>query len=229
MGERGLRGWGAWPVLQVAFDQTDLKEALRVAKRVVRAGRLWLEVGTPLIKAEGVRAVAKFRKLFPQHFIVADLKTFDAGWVEAELAVKAGADMVSVLGAAGDETISDVVETCKKMGARALVDLMSVEDVAGRARRAEELGADAILVHVGFGSQRRGRSAMDALDVVRKVLNAVKIPVGVAGGIKHGAASTFANAGCKIIIVGGAITGASDPADAAKVLLEELITASERP
>ena len=214
-------------MLQVAFDYVDLRDALKTARRVAKAGRLWLEVGTPLIKAEGVKAVTRFRKLFPNHFLIADMKTFDAGWVEAEIAVKAGADMVSVISAAGDETVSDVIETCRKMGAKSIVDLMSVEDPLSRAVRAEELGADAVLVHVGYGRQKRGYDALSELEWIKKITEKVKIPVAVAGGIKHGSASTFVKAGCKIIIVGGAITRASDPADAAKILLEEITGASE--
>ena len=41
-----------------------------------------LEVGTPLLKAEGAEAVRQLRKEFPHHVIVADTKTNDAGRME---------------------------------------------------------------------------------------------------------------------------------------------------
>jgi len=216
--EREIR----WPALQVAFDQTNLEEALRIAEKVVKAGNLWLEVGTPLIKAEGMRAVAEFRKRFPDYVIVADMKTFDAGWVEAELAVKAGANVVSVLGAADEETVIDVIETCRKLGAKSLVDLMGVNDPIEKAARAEKLGADIVLIHVGFGKQKRGKTALTALNLVEKIAKSIKIPVAAAGGIKPGSARKFVDAGCKIVIVGSAITKAEDPEAAAKAILEEI-------
>ena len=48
------------PVVQLSLDLIDLNEALRTAEIALRAGVDWLEVGTPLIIAEGMRA---FRSL----------------------------------------------------------------------------------------------------------------------------------------------------------------------
>src|SRR5450830_1747238 len=96
-------------ILQVALDFVDLKRALKVAREAVEGGADWLEAGTPLIKSEGLNAVRTLKKLFPKKTIVADLKTFDAGRVEVEMAAKAGADIVSVMAAAPIETIRDSV------------------------------------------------------------------------------------------------------------------------
>ena len=214
--------WGRWPILQIALDQTELKEAVRVAKRVAKLSGIWLEAGTPLIKSEGIKSVAKLRKLFPQQFIVADMKPFDAGWVEAELAAKAGASLVTVLGAAGRETVEDVVEACGRFGVKVCVDLMGVDDPVRVAAEAEEAGADLILLHAGFTHQKRGITASNILRLVEETVENVGIPVGVAGGIRHGEAGRFVRIGCKVVVVGSAITKASDPADAAKTLLEEI-------
>ncbi len=217
-----MRGWGKWPTLQVALDHVELKEAARIARRISRLKDIWVEAGTPLIKAEGMKAVSRLRKLLPNHFIVADTKTFDAGWVEAEIAVKAGADMVTVLGAAGREAIEDVVEACRRLGGRVCVDLIGVDNPRRVARVAEDSGADMILLHVGLTLQRRGMRAPDILREVEETVRSVGIPVGVAGGIKHGEAGRFVKIGCKVVVVGSAITKASDPADAARTLLEEI-------
>jgi hypothetical protein len=50
-----------------------------------RAGVDWLEAGTPLIIAEGMNGVRALRKEFPDVPIVADLKTMDGGWLEAQM------------------------------------------------------------------------------------------------------------------------------------------------
>ena len=97
------------PVLQVALDFENLSRALLAAREAVEGGADWVEAGTPLIKSEGLDAVRELKKAFPDHLIVADLKVMDTGAFEVEIAAKAGADVVTVLGAADDDTIADAV------------------------------------------------------------------------------------------------------------------------
>jgi len=62
-----------FPVVQISLDLTNLQEALEMAEIAVAAGVDWLEAGTPLILAEGLRAVETLHIRFPRHPIVADL------------------------------------------------------------------------------------------------------------------------------------------------------------
>ena len=64
---------GPFPALQAALDFLELDRALALAGEAVRGGVDWLEVGTPLIKSEGLEAVRRIRAAFPGHVIVADL------------------------------------------------------------------------------------------------------------------------------------------------------------
>src|SRR5687767_6366977 len=73
------------PIVQISLDVTDIPEALQTAEMALRAGVDWLEAGTPLIIAEGMHGVRALRQRFPDTPIVADLKTMDGGWLEAEL------------------------------------------------------------------------------------------------------------------------------------------------
>ena len=86
------------PVLQLALDFVDLPRALQVAEEAVAGGADWLEAGTPLIKSEGLQAVRELKARWPDHVVVADMKTMDAGRAEVECAAKAGAQVVGVLG-----------------------------------------------------------------------------------------------------------------------------------
>ena len=63
------------PIVQISLDLTDIKEAIETARIAVEAGVDWLEAGTPLILAEGLHGVRALRAEFPDHPIVADLKT----------------------------------------------------------------------------------------------------------------------------------------------------------
>ena len=53
------------PILQLALDFLNLKRALKVAEEATKGGVDWLEVGTPLIKSEGLEAIRQLRKKCP--------------------------------------------------------------------------------------------------------------------------------------------------------------------
>mgnify|MGYP000716385968 FL=1 len=221
--------WGRWPILQVALDFTSIDEAIRVAERISGIDDLWLEAGTPLIKSEGVRAIKRLRELFPDRFIVADLKIADAGRIESELAARAGANMVTVLGTSATETIEDVVEACRELGIKAMVDLMDLPNPLDHVERFVKLGADALVYHIGYGRQRSGLRAIDFIDRIERLTARSRIPVAAAGGIKIGEAGRLVKAGCKIIIVGKAVTRAERPELIARKLLEEIKSSSRKP
>jgi len=200
------------PSLQLALDFVDLERALKAAVSGAAGGVDWIEAGTPLIKSEGLQAVRKLRELFPEKTIVADMKIMDAGRMEVEAAAKAGADVVDVLGTASDATIRECIQAGKNYGAQIAVDLIAVEDVVTRAKNIEKMGADYLTVHCSIDEQMEGKSPFERL---QKVCESVSIPVGVAGGINSETAHKAVKAGASIIIVGGAITKASDPQKAA--------------
>jgi 3-hexulose-6-phosphate synthase / 6-phospho-3-hexuloisomerase len=172
----------------------------------------WVEAGTPLIKSEGLRAVRELKAAFPEHTILADMKTMDAGRTEVEYAAKAGAGVVGVLGAASDSTIKECAEAARNYGCRLIVDMIEVADPVERAKRAEELGADYIGIHTAIDQQMRGEAPFDTL---RAVAASVSIPVSAAGGINSETAAAAVQAGAAIVVVGGAIIKATDATAAA--------------
>ncbi len=209
------------PILQVALDFANLSQALRVAEEAVAGGAQWLEAGTPLIKSEGLATVRELKKRFPDHTIVADMKTMDAGRVEVEMAAQAGAQVVAVLGAASDETIAECVEAGQRYDARIMLDLAEVADPPNRARRAQELGVAIIGTHLPIDVQMRGEMNLDTL---RAVAEAVDLPLAAAGGLNSETAPLAVAAGASIVIVGGAITKAPDAAEATRTILQAMAT-----
>jgi 3-hexulose-6-phosphate synthase/6-phospho-3-hexuloisomerase len=216
------------PILQLALDFVDLRRAVKSAQAGIANGVDWLEVGTPLIKSEGLQAVRELRSLFPHVTLVADMKIMDAGRIEVETAAKAGANIVDVLGAASDATIRECIQAGKNYGAKIVVDLIAVKDPVSRAKQVEDFGADYITVHCSIDEQMEGK---DPFETLRRVAGAVSLPVGVAGGINSETAPRALKAGASIVIVGGAITKAVDPAEAAhniKKAMEERIAIPTR-
>jgi len=202
------------PVLQVALDLMHLKRALEIGKEAVDGGADWVEGGTPLIKSEGVDVLRALKKSFPGRTIVADLKTMDVGGFEVEIAAKAGADVISVLGLANDGTIREAVLTGKKYGAKIMVDLIGVVDKAARSKEVEALGASYVCLHVGVDEQMKGGAS--PLDVLKEIVGSVSIPVAVAGGITSETAPQLVKAGASIVIVGGSIIKAKNVKEAAR-------------
>lgn len=209
------------PVLQVALDFVNLAQALRAAEEAVAGGAEWVEAGTPLIKSEGMAAVRELRRRFPEKTIVADLKIMDAGRTEVEVAAKAGADVVTVLGAASDETIAECVEAGRNYDALVQVDLIGCPAPSARARRAQELGAAIVGIHTAIDEQMVGASPMEVIEQVRA---AVEIRLAVAGGINSETAPEAVKAGADIVIVGGAIIKAPDATEAARRIMQAIET-----
>jgi 3-hexulose-6-phosphate synthase/6-phospho-3-hexuloisomerase len=204
-----------FPIVQLSLDLTSLDEAVETAGIAVAAGVDWLEAGTPLLLAEGLRAVETLRKRFPAHPIVADLKTMDGGYLEAEMMAKAGADLVVVMGRAHEATIRRVVDAGRDFGVKVMGDNLAADDRVACARWMEDLGVDFIVHHIGFDERGliRGLSPLDELDAV---VRAVSIPVQAVGGLSIQQAIDCPSRGAPLVVVGAplVIDGAAfRPAD----------------
>src|SRR5436190_15997879 len=137
-------------IVQISLDLTNIDEALETAAMALRAGVDWVEAGTPFILAEGLHGVKKLRETFPNTPIVADLKTMDGGYLEAEMMAGAGATHVVVMARAHAETIKCVVKAGKDLGIKIMGDNLVFDDKAAASRLLEDLGCDYIVHHTGF-------------------------------------------------------------------------------
>jgi 3-hexulose-6-phosphate synthase/6-phospho-3-hexuloisomerase len=215
------------PVLQVALDLMHLKRAVEIGQEAVDGGADWIEAGTPLIKSEGVDSIRALKKALPGHIIVADMKTMDVGGFEVEIAAKAGADVITVMGLSDDATIEESSTVARRYGAKVMVDLMNVPDKVTRAREVEVLGASYVCIHMGIDQQMKGVTT--PTELVRQVASAVTIPVAVAGGITSETAGELAKSGASIIIVGGGIIKTEDVRSAARKIKEAIENGSAIP
>jgi len=203
--------------LQLALDFTELERALFVAREAKDFVDI-MEAGTPLIKAEGLNAVRTLRKEFPKHLIVADMKTMDTGGLEAEMALKAGADIVTVLSGADISTIEEAVKSARKYNGKVMVDCMNINNLE-ILKKFEEIGVDYLGVHVGIDQQMKGQSP---IEFCKRMLGKTRIPIAIAGGINTETAPKAAEMGASIIIVGSSITKSPNPREAAKAIRESL-------
>jgi len=198
------------PIVQISLDLTNIEEALDTASIAMRAGVDWLEAGTPLILAEGLHGVRALREAFPETPIVADLKTMDGGYLEAEMMAKAGATHVVVMARAHPETIKCVVQAGKDFGAEVMGDNLGCPDMVAGAKELEDLGCDFVIHHIGY-DERRGIAAAgnpmpSPMDRLREVVDAVSVPVQAVGGLTLEQAVACPSYGAPLVVLGAPLT-----------------------
>ena len=204
--------------LQVAIDLLTTEAALELAAKVAPYVDI-IELGTPLIKAEGLKVVTAMKNAHPDKLVFADMKTPDTGALEAEIAFKAGADLITVMGAVDDATIKGAVETAKKYGKQVVVDTIGVNDRVKRAKEVTAFGVAFVELHAGLDEQALpGYSVETLINEGREA----QVPFSIAGGVNLNTIKDVVAAGATVVVAGGAIYGAEDPAGAAKALKEAI-------
>jgi 3-hexulose-6-phosphate synthase len=213
------------PIVQISLDLTNIDEALETAAMAMRAGVDWLEAGTPLILAEGLHGVKLLRAAFPDTPIVADLKTMDGGYLEAEMMAGAGATHVVVMGRAHEETIKCVVRAGNDFGIQVMGDNLGCPDMVGAARWLEDLGCDYVIHHIGYderrGIARQGKPMPSPLAQLREVVNAVNVPVQAVGGLTLEQAIKCPQYGAPLVVLGAPLTIDADAFKTADGNLED--------
>ena len=202
------------PIVQISLDLTNLGEALQTAEMALRAGVDWLEAGTPLILAEGLHGVRALRARFKSTPIVADLKTMDGGYLEAEMMAKAGATHVVVMARAHEETIKCVVKAGRDHGVKVMGDNLGCPDMVAAAKMLEDHGCDYVVHHIGYDERRgiaaSGRRMPSPLDQLREVVAAVKVPVQAVGGLTLEQAVRTPEYGAPLVVLGAPLTVDAD-------------------
>ncbi|WP_238651913.1 3-hexulose-6-phosphate synthase [Paenibacillus piscarius] len=199
--------------LQLALDLVDIQGAIELVKEVEEHVDV-VEIGTPVVINEGLRAVKELKAAFPNLTVLADLKIMDAAGYEVGQASAAGADIITILGAAEDESIKGAVAEAKKLGKQILADMIAVKDIAARAQQLDELGVDYICVHTGYDLQAVGKNSFEDLSTIKSVVKHAK--TAVAGGIKLETLPEVIKQQPDLVIVGGGITGKEDKKAAAR-------------
>lgn len=205
--------------LQMAIDVADLQGALALAGQTAQWVDIF-EVGTPLLLREGLHAIRALKERLPDKAVLADTKIVDGGALECGDAVRAGADIVTVLAIADAATVSEVVAVAHAHGRKVMADLIMVTDIPDAARRMLALGVDYVCVHTGVDAQKSGRTPLGDLE---RLLTAVPPEnAAVAGGIGPDTAARYATLRPEILIAGSALAGAADPCAAAQKMKEAM-------
>jgi 3-hexulose-6-phosphate synthase len=200
------------PVIQIALDYPTIEEAIAMAKIGIQAGVDWLEVGTPLIVAQGAGTIGQLKRAYPDHPVLGDYKTMDSGGKNNLLTHKQGGQVMTICGNAPDETVKAGVVAAKETGVWVVVDLIGCKDVAARARQCGQWGVDMVYLHYG-ADQRRADATRDSVQWLDAVQAVVKIPIGVGTFDAEDAVRAVAK-GAELVAIGHPVISGPNPLEA---------------
>lgn len=194
-------------MLQLSLDWMNMEEAVDTVRRLYDRIDI-IEVGTPMIFDYGLKCVGEMKKLFPQKIVLADMKIMDAGQQETAMAVKMGADIITVMGAANNLTIEMAVEAAHKGGKKIMVDLLGVDQIERKAIALEDMGVDYICVHTAFDMKQESDRPIEELERVKRVIRSGR--TAIAGGITLKELDAVMAGAPDVVIVGGGILNSAD-------------------
>jgi 3-hexulose-6-phosphate synthase len=201
-------------LIQIALDFPTIEMAIASARQGVEAGVDILEVGTPLIVAQGAGTIGQLKRAFPHYPVLADYKTMDSGGKNTVLTHQQGGQYMTVCGNAPDETVKAAVAASKETGVKVVVDLIGCKDVPARAAVCAAWGVDMLYLHYG-ADQRWADATRDSVQWLDEVLKVVKIPVGV-GTFGWEDARRAVERGAALVAIGHPVISAEDPLAALK-------------
>jgi 3-hexulose-6-phosphate synthase len=206
---------------QMSVDVGNLELGLRVARAALAGGITIVEMGTPLVKNQGVaNVVPAFRQQFPEALLLADMKTMDGGAGEARGVYAGGGNIVDFLALAGMDTakaICAVRDEFRRAGPElsrlAFADILVPHQgppaqAIEVARRMLDAGVDGVGIHLQSDARRAHPKliAADYLgDMARAVFEQVgrTAPVQVVGGLHVAQAKRLAQAGLRAFVISG--------------------------
>jgi 3-keto-L-gulonate-6-phosphate decarboxylase len=206
---------------QISVDVATMEQGRAVAAAALAGGINIIEMGTPLLKNQGVaNVVPAFRKQFPEALLLADMKTMDGGAFEARGVYAGGGNIIDFLALAGVDTAKAICAVRDEFR-RAGPDLsrLAFADILvphqGPAAQAVEValrmldaGVDAVGIHLQADARRAAPKlvASDYLvDVARAIFERVgkAAPVQVVGGLSIAQAKSLARAGLRAFVISG--------------------------
>ena len=197
------------PVIQIALDYATIEDALEMAKIGIEAGVDWLEIGTPLIVAQGVAPIGKMVRAFPEFPVLADYKTMDSGWKNVQRTAEQGGHVMTVCANSPDETVRSAIAESKNSGVWVVADTIGVKDQPARARQCADWGVHMIYLHYG-ADQRKADATQDSTQWLAAVQQAVSIPIGVGCFLADDGVRA-AQQGAELIAIGHPVISAADP------------------
>lgn len=193
--------------LHIAFDLSDLEQALSIAKNIEKYADIF-EVGSLLIYKNGVQAIARFKQQFPHKTVLADVKIVDRAKEATVLCSDAGADWVTVLAGARRNIIHSACNAAHERGKKVMLDLIDASSLGQSALEAKSFGVDALLLTI----PSQDSSQLTFLETWDMVKGNTPLPIHISGNISAETVSSIIELKPSAIVIGKEITSAPNPA-----------------
>ena len=201
--------------IQVAIDRVTIAQAIEIMEEVQASADI-IEIGTSLIKDYGMEAIRSIRKAFPDIKILADIKTMDEAEYEFRAGYRAGADILTVMGAASMASIEICREIASEYQKEYLIDLLEVS--ADKTRELKKFKDAIFCVHLP--ADKDGAGLKELVEKSSRELTGCP-RLAAAGGVRRNTLSIIKECGYEIAIVGGAITKSENRRETAKAFYGE--------
>ena len=206
---------------QMSVDVATLEQGRAVASAALAGGVTILEMGTPLLKNQGIATVVPaFRQQFREALLLADLKTMDGGAFEARAVYAGGGNIVDFLALAGVDTakaICAIRDEFRRAGPElprlAFADILlphqgPAAQAVEVALRMLEAGVDGVGIHLQSDARRADPRLIENNslgDAARAIFERVgkAAPVQVVGGLSIAQAKGLARAGLRAFVISG--------------------------
>lgn len=198
--------------LQVAFDDVSLSRCLEILARSAPEIDI-IEVGTLLLLREGLAPLREIRARYPDKTILADPKIMDAPEKLASSCFDAGADIVTVMAAAEEAVVRRVIDLARERGKQSFLDLLAVRGAAEKLPYFDGLGADILCLHA---AKTADAPPYETLRLARAA--GCRSALAIAGGVGPDSIGAVAALAPDVIVAGGSVYAAADPAAAIRAL-----------
>ncbi|MGB9609069.1 MAG: orotidine 5'-phosphate decarboxylase / HUMPS family protein, partial [Minisyncoccia bacterium] len=167
--------------LHIALNN-NLSEAKKIISEIPFSDRILIEVGTPLIKIYGSKAISEIKKIVPfGTYIIADNKCADLAAREVQIMAKAGANAATCLGIAPIETINSFIEECQKNKINSIIDMMNVENALMLLKQLKKQ-PDIVILHRGVDETKFSKEKQIPYYQIKQIKGSYDILIAVAGG-----------------------------------------------
>ena len=182
--------------LQIAFNY-DLRMAMRTIPAIPQSDRILIEAGTPFIKLEGMDGIRAIRRMWPGH-LVADMKIADGAIGEVEMARRAGATAVTILGNAPTESHNLFIKRCAELNMFSMIDLIGVQDPLDVLRPLRK-APDVVVIHRGRDEEGT-HGKMIEYRQVNRIRSKFDALISAAGGVDLREARSAIFNGANIVV-----------------------------
>ena len=192
--------------LQISYDFTKLPEAIEIAKKTASFANI-IEIGTPLIIAQGINAIYEFKKHFPDKILLVDTKIVDRVNDIIPLIAKTKAEYITVLYGTSNQVIQKTTHLAHSLNIKVVLDLIDTETMGQAALDAKALNIDHLLFHCPHDLGK----TYENIEKWESVRGNTDLPIFISGKINRNNIKRIIKFKPNGIIIGEAITHAKNP------------------